>query len=115
MVVLGLKTHFNFEVCIPASVEAAGYDLAYFTHQTKLFHTQGNFLIQPFRKDPEGIDGKQYIVSFDVNAGEGGLGLTMELRTHANRTITPEEVLHLIFHIPYEYVLDCRIVRIACK
>lgn len=107
-------TRFVFQVYTPESFRAAGYDLAYFTRCAETFHSQPEYRISPFRNRPEGIDAKQFIAALDVNSGDSGLPwLRMELTTYAQNTMKPEEVLHLVFHIPDEHVLDCRIVRVT--
>lgn len=105
---------FVFEVYIPVSLVEQGYDLSYFTRYAREFHERETFPVRQLRKKIQQIDIKQCIVALDVQSGEAELPrVQMIVQTHLNITIKPEDVLRLIFCIPDEKVLDCRIVRMS--
>jgi hypothetical protein len=105
---------FVFQVFIPESFVEEGYTIHYFSRYAESFHVQEEYLVQKFRKNREKFDIKPFIVTLEVKAGDSGFPcIQMSLKTHLNMTMKPEEVLHLVFHISYEKILDFRIVRIA--
>jgi radical SAM-linked protein len=104
---------FVFQAFIPESLVEEGYTIHYFTRYAESFHAQETYPVQRFRRKIERIDIKPFIVALEINAGDSGFPcIQMTLRTHLNMTMKPGEVLHLVFTIPYEKVLDFRIVRI---
>lgn len=104
---------FVFQVFVPEFFVQEGYTTSYFCRYAESFDIQEVFPVWKFRKNREQFDIKPFIVSLGVKAGDTGFPcIQMSLKTHSNITIKPEEVLYLVFHIPYEKILDFRIVRI---
>jgi radical SAM family uncharacterized protein/radical SAM-linked protein len=109
-----ILTRFAFQVFVPEVFVEQGYTVEYFTHHIDHFRAQEVYPVHHFKKRSEVFDIKPFVVSLEVKSGDLGFPLIqMVLRTHTNITIKPEEVLHLVFDIPYEKILDCRIVRVS--
>jgi len=108
-----LLKRFVFQAFVPEFLVEQGYTIHYFIRYADDFFTQDVYPVREFRKKTEAIDIKPFIVSLDVKAGDAGFPLVqMSLKTHSNMTMKPDEVLHLVFDIPYEKILDFRIVRV---
>jgi radical SAM-linked protein len=108
-----LLKRFVFQVFVPESLVEQGYTIDYFTRYADRFEAQDGYPVEKFRERTEVFDIKPLIVSLEVNAGDAGFPvIQMVLEIHSNVTIKPEEVLHLVFDIPDEQVLDLRIVRV---
>jgi radical SAM family uncharacterized protein/radical SAM-linked protein len=104
---------FVYRVVIPTSLTDQGYTPSYFARSLDDFEAQSTCLIPHFRKRPEPYDLKAFIEGLTLTVGQVNCPeLHMQLKTHHNLTIKPDEVLHLIFKLPSEASVDCRIVRV---
>ena len=73
------------------------------------------FVVAPFKKHADGLDFKQFITTLDVHLDASEYPrLDLALQTRDSVMLKPDDILHLVFHIPYEHISDCRLVRIAC-
>ena len=104
---------FGFRVDIPQLLVEQGYTLSYFTAKLHAFELQDAYIVAGFKKYTEAVDIKPFISLLEVSTGEALLpSLQMLLSMHSNVMMKPEEVLHLVFDIPEEKILDCRVVRV---
>lgn len=106
----------TFRVFVSKVLVEEGYTVQYFTHYLQDFFRQDVYLVNKFKKRTEPIDIKPFISVLKLTPGEEGLPcLQMSLRAHLNVMIKPEEVLHQVFDMPYEKVLDCQIIRVSME
>ncbi len=104
---------FGFKIIIPQELVDQGYTLAYFTAKQHDFELQDTYIVTGFKKYTEAVDMKPYISLLEVLTDAALLPcLQMILSFHSNVMMKPEEVLRLVFDIPEEKILDCRIVRV---
>lgn len=104
---------FVFWVFASQSSLKQGYTLSYFRRYLDVFQSKDTYPVKGFKKRSEAVDIKPFISSLKIITGETGLpGLQMLLNTYSNTMLKPEEVLSLVFEIPYEKVLDFRILRV---
>jgi radical SAM-linked protein len=107
---------FVFWVVIPAHLVAQGYTLTYIRQKIEAFRRQPAFRVNGVKKHPQPIDIVPCIPELDVTTGEEQLPrITMSLRRWTNMMIKPQEVLSLVFDIPYEKSLECRILRVSLE
>ena len=109
-------TRFVFQITFPASLweqpEFSGTELQ---RRCQAFHAQESWMVAPFKKRADGLDFKCCLTALDVHLdAQNGPRMEIAAQMHDNVVLKPEDVLHLVFHIPYEQILDCRIVRIMC-
>lgn len=104
---------FGFRIDIPQWLVEQGYPLSYFNAKLHEFELQDAYIVAGFKNYTEAVDVKPFISLLEVSTGEALLpSLQMILSMHSNVMMKPEEVLHLVFDIPEEKVLDCRVVRV---
>ena len=103
-------------VCAPKFLVEQGYTVPYFSRYLHDFQHQDVYLVHGFKKHTEAVDIKPFISLLEVTTGEAGQPcLQMILKTHLNVMIKPGEVLHLVFDIPYEKILDFTILRVSME
>jgi radical SAM-linked protein len=108
--------HFVYHITLPTSL-TNHHD---FTGQTlqrlaETFYAQDTYVVAPFKKRADGLDIRPFFTALDVHIDEVEQPwIHVALSSRDNVMLKPEDVLHLVFHIPYEQILDCRIVRIEC-
>ena len=108
--------HFEFRVDFPKFLVEQGYTVSYFFEKLHDFRDRDVYLVNGFKKRKEAVDIRPFITSLEVTTDETGLPrLQMLLKTYLNTVMKPEEVLHLVFDIPYEKILDCRVLRVSME
>lgn len=95
------------------SLVEQGYTFSYFRRKLDAFQSKDTYLVKGFKNKSETVDIKPFILSLELIPGEtDSPGLQMSLRAHSNVIMKPEEVLSLVFDIPYGKILDFRILRV---
>lgn len=113
----GELEHFAYQMTLPASLtkhlDFTGQQLKRVAAE---FYAQDTYVVTPFKKRADGLDIRPFFTALDVHVDDAEQPrIHAALSSRDNVMLKPEDVLHLVFHIPYEQILDCRIVRIECR
>ena len=108
---------FTYRVSVTEQLVNEGYTATYFSQALDAFRSQGVCLIDKFKKRTEPVNISPCIAALEVTSHEktGSPCLLMVITPHQELIIQPKDVLHYIFDIPYEKILDCRIIRVSME
>ena len=108
---------FTYRVSIREQLVNEGYTTTYFTHALDVFRGRAVCLIDKFKKRTAPVNIKPCVTGLEVTSHEttGHPCLLMFITPYQELMIQPKDVLHHVFGMPYEKILDCTIIRVSME